>query len=111
VTAAAAQPILLTPFQAEEVEGLLSVLHDEQRLSGERAPWGHLTGRRLTVSDPADAVDDLRRRADWFETEAPGHGGTGVSAARSLRALAGKVAAEIGGPSVPAVSSEAADAR
>lgn len=77
----------LTAFQLEEVRGLLAVCQDEERLSGERRPWGRLEGARLWVTDPVDAADDLWRRAEYLLDEgyrvkrAP----VGLAGSRSLR--------------------------
>ena len=84
--------IPLTAFQADEVSGLLDVLADEQKISGDRRPWGRLRGRALVVLDPADAADDLRYRADFLLAEASGSRRSGVSGARSLRQLADTLA-------------------
>lgn len=86
----------LTRFQKEEVAGLLAVCADEAAVSGERKPWGELAYQEgqlatLTVTDAADAVDDLRRRADYLVSEAAVAGENGEPGARSLRTLAARI--------------------
>jgi hypothetical protein len=81
--------INLTRFQREEVEGLLDVCADNYA-NGERPDegWGALYEDLLMVLDPVEAEEDLTRRADYLESEAPGHGRNGSAGARSLRRLA-----------------------
>jgi len=52
--------------------------------------WGVLEGDRLTVNDPAEAVEELRDDADYRVTQSDGHGDPWV---RPLRALADQIEA------------------
>lgn len=85
----------LTEFQAEEVQGLLDVCHDNQ-VNGDRdrPPWGRLDGHVLTVTDRGEATAELRYRAEHLlsEGQAVGKQTTGMGSARSLNDLADKVA-------------------
>lgn len=75
----------LTDAQADEIDGLLAVADDEGRA------WGARTGRSLTVTDPADAVDDLLWRARYLDEEGARQGSPSHALARSLRTLADRI--------------------
>jgi hypothetical protein len=90
----------LTPYQVDEVRGLLDVCADEAKTSGDRTPWGEVQYWRrgkwlLVVRDlAADAVDDLRHRADYLVDEGARAGAgplAGMAGARSLRSLADRI--------------------
>lgn len=88
--------VKLTPFQFDEVEGLLDVRADTIAAGEPLVVWGTLdrAAGTLTVFDVAEAVEELHWRADFMVDEGPGHTGheiTGQAGARSLRLLADKI--------------------
>ncbi len=88
--------VQLTAFQLDEVEGLLDVRADTIAAGESLVMWGALdrAAGTLTVFDVAEAVEELRWRADFMVEEGPGHTGyeiTGQAGARSLRQLADKI--------------------
>lgn len=97
--------IRLTKFQCEEIEGLLCNIADQNFLADEmdseedRMPvWGllDLKTRMLTVLLPADAIEDLDYRAEYFIQEGPNASMTGCAvvgypAARSFQSLIAKI--------------------
>ena len=93
--------IALTKFQAEEIEGLLDVIADQNEIArcdeDRMTVWGSLDGprskRRLIVLDAKEAIIDLEYRAEWSADEGGLNGCAvaGYPAARSLLALAKKI--------------------
>ena len=88
--------VKLTPFRFAEVEGLLDIRRDTIESGEDLVLWGEVDRATMTLNvlDAAEAVDELRWRADWFEEEAPGHTGydiSGQAEARSLRGLADRI--------------------
>jgi hypothetical protein len=95
--------IALTKFQAEEIEGLLDVIDDQNsiaRCDEDFMPvWGVMGGTRskptliVLEGQASHAIVDIEYRAEW-STEEGGLNGCSVAgypAARSLLALAKKI--------------------
>jgi hypothetical protein len=95
--------ITLTAFQAEEVEGLLNIIDDQNSIAEADEDfmpvWGVVNGPRskrvLTVLDGQahHAIIDLEYRAEWSMDEGGLNGCAvaGYGCARSLLALADKI--------------------
>ena len=68
------EPVKLTKFQKEEVQGLLDNVYDQWDMDNEAGldpndpdrlkPWGRLEGNNLVVTDRDDAIYDLEYRRD-----------------------------------------------
>lgn len=87
--------VTVTGFQRDEVTGLLEVCADDFK-NGDRDDegWGHLTHNALLVTDPSEAVEDLRHRAAFLLEEGGKQIDTnGVAGYRSLRMLADEIEA------------------
>jgi hypothetical protein len=82
----------LTPFQRDEIQGLLDVCTDDFANGDRDTPgWGTVEGHVLDVSDRTEAITDLRHRADFLESEGAEADRNGEPGARSLRNLAAAI--------------------